>query len=57
MKKNFLVTAFFDRHDRIGEITCFLRRVVLQTGNSLLTGAESRVPLQAANKAIGLPFS
>ena len=35
----------FDRPNSIGEINCFLRRVVLQNGNSLLTGAESRVTL------------
>ena len=35
----------FDRPNNIGEINCFLRRVVLQNGNSLLTGAESRVTL------------
>ena len=35
----------FDRPNSIGEINSFLRRVVLQNGNSLLTGAESRVTL------------
>ena len=35
----------FDRPNSIGEINCFLRRVVLQNGKSLLTGAESRVTL------------
>ena len=35
----------FDRPNSIGEINCFLRTVVLQNGNSLLTGAESRVTL------------
>ena len=35
----------FDRPNSIGEINCFLRRMVLQNGNSLLTGAESRVTL------------
>ena len=38
----------FDRPNNIGEINCFLRRVVLQNGNSLLTGAESRVTLTNA---------
>ena len=37
----------FDRPNSIGEINCFLRRVVLQNGNSLLTRAESRVTLTA----------
>ena len=36
----------FDRPNSIGEINSFLRRVVLQNGNSLLTGAESRVTLK-----------
>ena len=34
-----------DRPNSIGEINCFLRRVVLQNGISLLTGAKSRVTL------------
>ena len=36
----------FDRPNSFGEINCFLRRVVLQNSNSLLTGAESRVTLK-----------
>ena len=38
----------FDRPNSIGEINSFLRRVVLQNGNSLLTGAESRVTLNSS---------
>ena len=36
----------FDRPNRIGETNCFLRSMVLQNGNSLLPGAESRVTLK-----------
>ena len=35
----------FKRLNSIGEIKCFLRRVILQNGSSLLTGAESRITL------------
>ena len=35
----------FHRLNSIGEINCFLRRMVLRNDNSLLTGAESRVTL------------
>ena len=37
---------FFDRPNSVGEVNYFLRRVLLQNGNSLLTGAESRVTLK-----------
>ena len=43
----------FDRPNSIGEINSFLRRVVLQNGNSLLTGAESRVTLKAHCRGCG----
>ena len=38
-------TSVIVRPNSVGKISCFLRRVVLQSGNSLLTGAESRVTL------------
>ena len=40
----------FDRPNSIGEINRFLRRMVLQNGNLLLTGAESRVTLRKPAK-------
>ena len=43
--KNDAFLPIFDRPNSIGEINYFLRRVVLQNGNSLLTEAESRVTL------------
>ena len=36
-------SPLFARPNSIGEINCFLRRVVLQNGYLLLSGAESRV--------------
>ena len=40
MKYNILLTIV-DSLNNIGEIDCFLRRSVLQSDNSLLTGTES----------------
>ena len=37
---------FCDTPNNVGEINCFLKRVFLQNGKALVTGAESRVTLR-----------
>ena len=49
-----MVLPLFATPNSIGEINCFLRRVVLENGYSLLTGAESRVTLKVSFKSFNL---
>ena len=43
-------SPIFDRPNSIGEINCFLRRVVMRSDYSLFSGPESRVTLTRLQK-------
>ena len=47
--QNTIFFPLFDKSNDIGEIHCFLRRVILQYGNSLLARAESRATFVLLN--------